>query len=161
MDGEAVYDGTGTYVSGPDEAYRVPDTLAATPFALRNVLIVGSCFGEALGPHIANMMPGANADVILFNHAAALPPAPPRPLAAYDCQVVLLPLREMMHEHRMMRLPGDDAAGYEAAFAQYAAPLSSPMPICWPETCTRVRGSAPARLVSCSSGARSTGRAIA
>ena len=123
MGGEAVYDGAGTYVSGPDERYRVPDDLSVTPFSLRNVLIVGSCFGEALGPHIENMVPGAKADVILFNHAAALPPAPPQPAASYDCQVLLLPLREMMHEHRMMRLPGDDAASYEAAFAESARRL--------------------------------------
>ena len=106
------------YNSAEYEMYRVPSTLAVRPFALSRVLIVGSCYGESLGPHLATIAPGSTCDMILYNNPNPLPALPKETAASYDCQVVLLPLRAIMHDSMTMRLRADDLEGYKAAFAQ-------------------------------------------
>ncbi len=106
------------YNSVDYETYRVPSTLAIQPFALNRVIIVGSCYGETLGPHLAAIAPGSTCDTIVYNNPSVLPPLPAEAASAYDCQLVLLPLRAIMHDTMTMRLRADDPAGYEAAFSQ-------------------------------------------
>jgi FkbH-like protein len=75
--------------------FRAPLDLAVTQTIVRRALVVGSCFAEGFSWSIGKIFPGAEADFLLFNNAGESP-APPRPVAEYDFQVTVLPLRTVM-----------------------------------------------------------------
>ena len=92
--------------------WRILD-LATTPTVVRHALVVGSCFAEGFSWRIGKTFPGAGSDFLLFNNAGAMP-APPRPVAEYDFQVTVLPLRTVMPEGMFAGLRWND----QKAFAE-------------------------------------------
>jgi FkbH-like protein/FkbM family methyltransferase len=98
--------------------FRVPNELKMSDTAIRRALVVGSCFSEAIAHQIHRVFKGgAVADHITYNFAGELPDRPPRPVAEYAFQVVVLPLRTVMPETMFMALAWDDFAGYERCYS--------------------------------------------
>jgi len=87
--------------------------LALTQTILRRALVVGSCFAEGFSWAIGKTFPGAEADFLLFNNASEIP-SPPRPVAEYDFQVTVLPLRTVMPQGLFAGLGWND----QKAFAE-------------------------------------------
>src|SRR5262249_10751600 len=67
-------------------------------------------------PHLAPALPGCDADHIIYNFAADLPPQPPRPIEEYDFQLVMIAFRWIVFERHHMPKQHADLAAYEAAF---------------------------------------------
>jgi FkbH-like protein len=103
--------------------YRVPRDLAASPTALRRVLIVGSCFAAPFPALIASATPGCPADHVLFNNLGELPEDPPRSVGDYDFQLVQIPLRSVLPDHLYFRTQADPA-GWATVFAEARARLA-------------------------------------
>src|SRR5271165_2010176 len=93
--------------------FRAPLDLALTQTILRRALVVGSCFAEGFSWAIGKTFPGAEADFLLFNNASEIP-SPPRPVAEYDFQVTVLPLRTVMPQGLFAGLGWND----QKAFAE-------------------------------------------
>ena len=93
--------------------FRAPLDLALTQTVVRRALVVGSCFAEGFSWSIDKTFPGAEADFLLFNNAGDIP-APPRPVAEYDFQVTVLPLRTVMPQGLFAGLQWND----QQAFAE-------------------------------------------
>lgn len=91
--------------------YLSPDLLRSTGELPRRILFVGACMLEAINYHRKNSdnIPG---DFILSNQASE-PPELPRPLSEYDLQLSQIPLRTVMPEIGLWRIPYDDIAGHE------------------------------------------------
>jgi FkbH-like protein len=87
--------------------------LAVTQTIVRRALVVGSCFAEGFSWSIGKIFPGAEADFLLFNNVGEVP-APPRPVADYDFQVTVLPLRTVMPQGIFAGLHWND----QQAFAE-------------------------------------------
>lgn len=90
--------------------YHAPRTLCVADGRPGAVLVIGSCtldrFPEVIGAS------GVACDFFNVNHAMTLPEAPPRPAADYGFQIVQMPLRSLVPEGRLMRLPHEDLAGH-------------------------------------------------
>jgi FkbH-like protein len=84
--------------------YRTPRDLAVVPTVFRRGLVIGSCLTAALPVHFATNEPFCEADHILFNNAAMLPPSPPRPVADYDFQLVQMPLQALLPDGALFGL---------------------------------------------------------
>jgi FkbH-like protein len=97
--------------------YRTPVDLAVTPTPIKRVLVIGSCFMGFLAHLMQHSDTPCEGDLLLFNHIAELPDAPPHELESYDFQVVQMPLRNIMWEHEYFHLPYDDPAAWEKFFA--------------------------------------------
>jgi hypothetical protein len=93
--------------------FRAPVDLSLTQTIVRRALVVGSCFAEGFSWSIGKTFPGAEADFLLFNNAGESP-APPRPVAEYDFQVTVLPLRTVMPQGLFAGLRWND----QQAFAE-------------------------------------------
>ena len=91
--------------------FRAPLDLALTQTILRRALIVGSCFAEGFSWSIGKIFLGAEADFLLFNNAGESP-APPRPVAEYDFQVTVLPLRTVMPQGLFAGLHWNDQQAF-------------------------------------------------
>ena len=94
----------------------VPNDLARSPTAFRRVLVIGSCLAEGIPPTLERMWPTCQCDYVLFNNAMDLPSAPPRPITAYDFQLLQLPIRSLLPESVVMRLSFADTQSYQMAF---------------------------------------------
>lgn len=108
--GGSAFEALRTAHNGP--AYAAPADLARTPFALRRVLVVGSCLAMTWAQDA-----GIPADFVLINNASGLPAEPPQPAETYDLQIVQLPLRVPLPDAHVWPLSHHDLAAHEAAFA--------------------------------------------
>lgn len=95
-----------------DHAFRFPQDLAVTPTPLRRVMIVGSCMVSAWPEAFKASLYPCPCDFFLFNNASQLPASPPQPVENYDFQIVQIPLRSVLPDHKYFNLP--DLAAYEA-----------------------------------------------
>lgn len=100
----------------PDE-FRVPSGLRASPTDLNRILVVGSCLVENLLAAIGPGTPAAG-DFVLFNNIGQLPQDPPQPLAAYDLQIVQIPLRSVLADAQFARLGHHRGADHRLVFEQ-------------------------------------------
>ncbi len=92
--------------------------LSVSPVRAARILVVGSCFSEAIAPHAGYAFPNTVVDYIPYNFAGELPQMPPRPLNEYAFQLVVLPMRTVASEHLTMRLQYQDQVGYHNAFEE-------------------------------------------
>jgi FkbH-like protein len=99
-----------------DHRYRAPVDLAVTALEVKRVLVIGSCFSEGISPYLGRVIPGAAFDHILYNYVGELPDQPPRPIETYSFQLIILPLRTIMHEGLYFRLRYDQPQSFAAAF---------------------------------------------
>lgn len=101
-----------------DHRYRTPVDLAVTALEVKRVLVIGSCFSEGISPYLDRVIPGAAFDHLLYNYVGELPDQPPHPLETYSFQLIILPLRTVMHEGLYFRLRYDQPEEFNAAFDQ-------------------------------------------
>jgi FkbH-like protein len=95
--------------------YLVPPTLTRSPLTLRRVLLIGSCFLRQWDFQNSNIAT-CPVDFFLVNNAAELPARSREEALQYDCQIIQIPLRAIIDDLMLWRLPYDDRAGHEAAF---------------------------------------------
>ena len=107
-----------------DHRFRVPADLARSPTQVRRILIIGSCFAWGLMHHVDAVLPGAQADHIVYNFVGELAAAPPRPIGDYDFQMIVLPLRSVMPETMFFNLRHDDLDAHDRALAEATHRLS-------------------------------------
>lgn len=112
------YLSSGVAVSNEDLAHRVPTDLSISPAKVDRILVVGSCFSEAIVPHVGRAFPAAQVDYIPYNFGGELPAAPPHPLNEYAFQLIVLPMRSIAPEHLTMPLKYPDQVGYNNAFEE-------------------------------------------
>ncbi|MBI0329643.1 HAD-IIIC family phosphatase [Burkholderia plantarii] len=105
-----------TSITRTDWIHRTPTDLSVSPVKAARILVIGSCFSEAIVPHFGHAFPGAEIDYIPYNFAGELPQTPPHPLNEYAFQLVVLPMRTIASEHMTMRLQYQDHAGYLRVF---------------------------------------------
>lgn len=79
--------------------FRLPDQLAVHDGRPRRVLLVGSCAFDTFHDQLSAARPETLFERITFNNASALPLIEPAQAAAYDFQLVQIPLRTVMPEH--------------------------------------------------------------
>jgi len=94
-----------------DASYGTPRDLEVSTTPIERVLLIGSCLAEAWLPYIP-----VPVDFVATNHLHALPDLPPKPLDAYDFQIVQIPLRSVVQDDLWWHLPWNDRGGWEAAF---------------------------------------------
>ncbi len=75
------------------------------------MLLVGSCAAEQWLPYIP-----VPVDYVATNYVHELPPEPPRPLAAYDLQLVQIPLRSVIGDDMFWHLDWSDDDAWQRAF---------------------------------------------
>jgi FkbH-like protein len=103
-------------------AYRTPTDLCRSEVSIRRVLLIGACLSAEWMNYVKQ--DGLSFDYILTNNFSPLPEAPPSPIAAYDFQIVQIPLRSVLHENTYNHLAYADLAAYEALFANACAWLT-------------------------------------
>lgn len=101
-----------------NEFYRTPHDLNAETRPINRWLVVGSCLAAGFVDFVAGLEDGAEGDYILFNNGTVLPPQPPRPVDAYDCQMIQIPVRSIVPDFAHARLEFDNIADFEALFEQ-------------------------------------------
>ena len=112
-----MHDGTRVALDGRRDPlyFRVPQDLVVREPGIGRVLMVGSCLLEIWLARLAASDVVCTAD--LYMVAAPLPQMPAYPIAAYDFQLVQLPLRAVVPDAAFTRLGQLDLAGHEALFA--------------------------------------------
>lgn len=92
-------------------AYRTPADLLVTPTPPARFLVVGGCLAQPF-PEIAAMIdPGFTGDFVLLNNFDTFPDLPPAQAAAYDFQIIHIPLRSILGS-AYFHLP-DDGSRHE------------------------------------------------
>jgi FkbH-like protein len=119
--------GTASRLGGTDQAlvdrhrgadYLAPTDLAVTDTAPQRVLLIGECLFDEWVGLLEHATPGLVIDRLLFNHGSVLPAEPPQPFAAYDYQLIQVPLRSILPEQALLRLAADDAEGFQRVLGE-------------------------------------------
>lgn len=102
--------------------YRAPIDLSRKEVPLKNILLIGACFSNALLLRFKKKV-FANAeqtavDYIITHHIASLPDSPPKPIEEYSFQIVQMPLRVIMNESTYLHLDYHDIKGHKEAFEE-------------------------------------------
>jgi FkbH-like protein len=84
--------------------FRTPDTLEATPVAVKRILVVGSCMAAGLFHYAHVIFKGAEVDHVLYNYPGDLT-EPPHPIEEYAFQLIHLPLRTIVPETMLSDIP--------------------------------------------------------
>jgi FkbH-like protein len=105
--------------------FLAPTELARTETKIRRVAMVGSCLLEAWNFHKHNPS-NCPVDLIVMNNVGQLPehPAEGFGLSDYDFQVVQLPLRHILHDTTLAKLPHGSPKAQKLAFDEAAARLA-------------------------------------
>jgi FkbH-like protein len=101
--------------------YRTPVELQVTAEAGGRYLVIGGCLAEPIPEIGARIMPQMQCDFLLLNNLDGLPPIPEEQAAAYEFQIVHLPLRTILGS-AYFRL-ADDLAAHEAFLRETEAYL--------------------------------------
>ena len=99
--------------------YLNPSDLQIKPLPLARVALIGSCLVERWGLSVPGH-PDCAVDRFIVNNAAEMPPWDGK---AYDFQVVQLPLRDVIYDASLWRIPFGSAADHEAFLEQATAKL--------------------------------------
>ncbi len=102
--------------------YRTPFDLQVTPTPLARFLVIGGCLAQAFGDVAALIDKRHRGDFILLNNFDALPDIPADDAAAYDFQIIQIPLRTILGS-AYFRLP-DDGSQHEDFLHQTQEALS-------------------------------------
>lgn len=106
--------------------YRTPLDLQRRADGGGRFLVIGGCLAQPFPEIGARINPAMHGDFLLLNNFDALPPIAAEPSAAYDFQIIHLPLRTLLG-NAYFRLPDDRAAHEdflretEAALERYLA----------------------------------------
>lgn len=98
--------------------YAVPRELEVTAASIERVLVLGSCLVEAWLPFIP-----VPVDYVGTNNFHELPESAPRPLDAYDFQIVQIPLRSVIEDDLFWHCSWTDSAQWEGAYQHALARL--------------------------------------
>ena len=96
------------------QPYRAPCALRQSQADIRSILVVGSCEAESWAARVMLAYRDLQADILLLG--GDLPEMPPKDAAAYQFQVVQLPIRFALPDMAFARLSQSDAAGHQALF---------------------------------------------
>jgi FkbH-like protein len=91
--------------------YRTPVDLQVTPDSGGRYLVIGGCLAQPFPEMGARLNPAMQGDFLLLNNLDVLPPIAAERAAAYDFQIVHLPLRTILGS-AYFRLP-DELAAHE------------------------------------------------
>ena len=91
--------------------YRAPVDLQITPDQGARYLVIGGCFAQPIPDMGRRINPAMQGEFLLLNNFDELPPIPAAQAAAYDFQIIHLPLRTILGG-AYFRLP-DDLAAHE------------------------------------------------
>jgi FkbH-like protein len=105
-----------------DYSYRSPKELQFTETPLRRTLIVGSCLIGRWIPFLTRA--GIASDYVLFNNVSELSEQPPRPIDAYNFQVVQISLRAIMPERAYLGLDYGSPDAHQGLFDEVTQRLA-------------------------------------
>jgi FkbH-like protein len=97
--------------------YLAPIDLEAEQTRLKRVLIIGSCFAEALG---SGAPPDVDVefDFLLAGRSPEFRGDPPKPPNSYDFAIVQLPLRTILADAALWRVSYSDLEAYQSKFRE-------------------------------------------
>ncbi|MBX9743303.1 MAG: HAD-IIIC family phosphatase [Chthoniobacterales bacterium] len=106
-----------------DELYhRAPIDLSREEVPIKNILLIGACFSNALALQFKRKVftasKEASVDHIVTHHIAPLPSSPPKAIDEYSFQIVQIPLRVIMNESSYLHLDYHDIKGHREAFEE-------------------------------------------
>lgn len=103
----------------PDlRAFTAPAVLSRSPDPVRSCLIVGACLLQGWASEIAQTDEHAAVDFVLIARGGEIARQAPRPLDQYDCAILQVPLRMVLHDRELFERNYADVAGYRDAFAR-------------------------------------------
>ncbi|WP_375462534.1 HAD-IIIC family phosphatase [uncultured Methylobacterium sp.] len=105
------------------DEFRVPRDLRVSATGLNRLLVVGSCLVENLLAEVGRAKQ-LHGDFVLFNNLGELPASPPQAIAAYDLQIVQIPLRSILPDVQFARLKHHRPEDYELVFRETEERLS-------------------------------------
>lgn len=99
-------------------AFTVPTALSRSPDPIRRCLIVGACLLQAWPDEIALDDRLAQVDFVLISPGGEIARQAPLPLDRYDCAILQVPLRMVLHDRELFARSYADVASYDEAFAR-------------------------------------------
>lgn len=94
------------------------------------ILAIGSCTLQGLMTPGDGSQPSFQADFILLNAPQSFPASPPDDIAEYDCQIIQVPLRGIVHDEVFAYLDPATEAPYRAVFEEAARALKRHLDAC-------------------------------
>ncbi len=110
-------------------SYLAPGDLCVTPMAPYRALAIGTCFLEGLLSAERGAAGHGKFDFVLVNNQARGAFSAPADIAAYDFQIVQLPVRQALGEVAAAQLPYTDLAAHEKLFADGCARLRAALDV--------------------------------
>jgi FkbH-like protein len=92
--------------------FRAPTDLRVSDHPMRRIALIGSCLAHEW--QFVFQSQGVVCDFVLSNFLNQMPETPPAPVGDYDFQVVQLPLRSILPDMCVARLPYNDIQAHEA-----------------------------------------------
>lgn len=111
------------------QEFTAPSVLARSPDPVRNCLIVGACLLQGWAKEIALDDELAAIDFVLIARNGEIARQAPRPFDCYDCAILQVPLRMVLHDRELFGRSYADTAGYEEAFARCVEGLRTLLPL--------------------------------
>ena len=92
--------------------FRTPSDLCVSDHPIRRIALIGSCLAQEW--QFVFQSHGVSCDFVLSNFLNQMPESPPVPAGEYDFQVIQLPLRSVLPDMSLARLPYNDIQAHQA-----------------------------------------------
>jgi FkbH-like protein len=104
--------------------YLCPSDLSVTAAPMRRVIVIGSCFVQALGLTNTKGTGEHETEFLLTNNVSRLPDLPPKEPTTYDLQVIQIALRSVLPDSTLWHIPFADRHTHQAAFEAASSRLA-------------------------------------